>query len=151
MTATSGPGLPASSVQALRDLITESKALRKDIDLDRRLWRQRIRLGLVLVAVAVLLLGGLLSLTVRFEQDRKGRSAANIAELREIQAVNERIADCTTAGGACYERGASRTGDAIAQLARLQIAINLCGRESGNDTMAEMERCVAAKSKAAAK
>lgn len=145
------PAMPADGIQALRDLITESRAMREGIETDRQLWRVRIRAGLALVAVAVLLIGGLLTLTIRFEQERKERSSANLANLEQIRAVNERIADCTTVGGECYDRGAARTGQAIAELARLQIAIELCGRDADNDTVAEMERCVAAKSKPAAK
>ncbi len=143
------PAMPADGIQALRDLVTESRAMRAAIDVDRQVWKIRIRLVLGAVAVAVVMIGGLLSLTVRFEQERKGRSAANIAELQEIQAVNSRIADCTTAGGECYERGQERTGAVLAEVTRIQILVDLCGREPGNDTLAEMERCVAAKVKAA--
>ena len=144
-TPTSGPALPGSSVQALRDLIAESRSLREDIDLDRRLWKQRIRVGLALIVVVVLMIGGLLTIVVQ----NRFRSNQNAEILRQQVHLNQQIADCTTEGGKCSQRGAQRTGEAIAELARLQIAIDLCGREPDNDTMPEMERCVAARSKAA--
>ncbi len=135
--------LPADGIQALNDLVAESRAMREGIAVDRQLWRVRIRAGLVLVAIAVLLIGGQLSLTIRFEQERKERSAANIENLRRIEAINERIADCTTAGGDCYEQGQKRTGAVLVEVTRIQILVDLCGRVADNDTLAEMERCVA--------
>ncbi len=137
--------MPADGIQALRDLVDESKALREGIETDRQLWKVRIRLGLILVVVAVVMIGGLLTIVVQ----NRFRSNQNAEILRQQVHLNQQIADCTTEGGKGSQRGASRYSAAIAELARVQIAVNGCGREQGNDTVAEMEKCVAAKVKAA--
>jgi hypothetical protein len=140
---TNSPNLPADGIQALNDLVAESRALREGIDTDRQLWKIRIRMGLALVVVAVVMIGGLLTIVVQ----NRLRSNQNSEILRRNAELSELIADCTTTGGECYERGQRRTGGAVAEVARLQILIELCGQDRGNDTEAELQRCVAARTK----
>jgi hypothetical protein len=58
----------------------------------------------------------------------------------------EQIEDCTTTDGDCYKRGQQRTSGAIVEVVRAQVLIELCGQDPDNDTAAELQRCVAAKS-----
>jgi hypothetical protein len=111
----------------------------------RRRRAERWMMGL-LVALSLVIVG-LSMLVIRFEADRRDRSAANAEILRRNAQLSEQIADCTTAGGECYERGAQRTGQAVAELARVQILIEVCGHDPDNDTVAEMNRCVEAEAK----
>lgn len=140
MTASgNGPALSAASVQTLRDLITESQALRQELDADRAMWRVRTRYALLMCVAVAVMVGGLLTIVVQ----NRLRSNENGEILRRNTEISEQIADCTTAGGDCYERGQARTGGAIAELVRAQIIVEACGRVPGNDTAAEIQACVA--------
>ncbi len=135
--------LPETNVQALRDLITESKALRRELDQDRAMWRIRTRYALLMVVAILLMVGGLLTIVVQFETERRDRSAANAANVRKVTEISERIADCTTEGGTCYKQGQARTAGVLAEVVRAQIAVEWCGRDPQVGSRAELEACVA--------
>lgn len=127
---------PAGLDGSLSALVDEAKALRADVrnaeQARQRAERARRRAsqvnlaGLALVAALV----GLL-LVVAWSAVR----------------TNARIADCTTAGGACYEEGGRRTGTAIADIIRAQMFVSECARqwpgEVGPTYDVKLERCVA--------
>ncbi len=137
------PALSADGVAALRDLITESQSLRKELDADRTLWRVRSRYALLMIVAIGAMVGGLLTLVIQFEAERRDRSAANAANVRNIAEISERIADCTTEGGTCYREGQARTAGVLAEVVRAQVAVEWCGRSSDVDTRAELQACVA--------
>lgn len=142
-----GPDLPANGVQALRDLITESRALREGIDHDREMWRARVRMNAVLMVVVLLAIGGLATIVVQFEMDRRQRSSINSELIRQNARTSELIADCTTEGGDCYRKGQARSATAVQGAIRGYLAVAQCQRVT--DTDAELERCVARKLAAA--
>ncbi len=134
--------LPEANVQALRDLISESQALRKELDQDRAMWRIRTRYALLMIVATLLMVGGLLTIVIQFEVERRERSAANAANVRKITEISERIADCTTEGGVCYRDGQARTAGVLAEVVRAQVAVEWCGRDPDVDSRAELEACV---------
>lgn len=143
------PGGAIHLSRALTDLISESQALRRDVSANERARlvaaKASRRVNQVnTVVVALLLLFVALILTVTWQNNQLGR---------QVKQGNERIADCTTAGGACYEQSAARTGAAVADIVRASVYVAECSRlypnESGPDYDAKLERCVAAKLAAA--
>jgi len=150
---TSTPPLPEQPTsgavpigQSLRDLIGEAQALRIDVQESeaarRRAELAQRRFSIVLGAALALLtlFSVLLFVVVRQLYDTADRN----------RALNERIADCTTAGGTCYERSGERTGAAVQQLVRSQLYIIECSRElpiaenpPGDAFDARFEKCVA--------
>jgi hypothetical protein len=95
----------------LKQVIEEAKAVR---EIARIAEKARTRLVLVVLAVAtlgVLLLIGVLWIGV------------------SNQNLSRTIADCTTAGGTCYEQSRSRTTSVIDQVIDAQIATIECRNE----------------------
>ncbi len=129
---TTDPSTPRGS-SALADLLAavkaESEQLRADVHRAEEARRRANRINTVLLLVAVVLV-----------------AAAGLVGW-QVKATSDRVADCTTAGGTCYEEGRERTGAAIATLTRISIYVSQCGRlypgESGPEFDAKIERCVA--------
>lgn len=125
---------PASEqlVAALASVVdgfkSESAALRADIKSKERERRRETRVLLVLVALLLAV------------------AATVLVVAWESYQNNSRIADCTTAGGKCYEEGKVRTGQAITSVLRAQIALGECSRlypgESGPAYDAKLRACV---------
>jgi hypothetical protein len=121
---------------SLASLIAESQALRSDVhgaEAARRRANQ-INLGvLALLAIFVALLVAI--------------GWQNNQVVRQTQQTNNRMADCTTPGGVCYEQGQKRTAAAITALTKISIYVSQCSRlfpgESGPQYDAKIERCVA--------
>jgi hypothetical protein len=71
----------------------------------------------------------------------------------QVRDTNARVADCTTAGGACYREGQRRTGAAVGDITRASVYVAECARirpgESGPVYDAYLEQCVAEKLEAA--
>lgn len=132
--------LPAHLSQSLDSLGDAAAALTAEVREDRADRRRQDRRMMALLAVAVLLLGGLLTLVVQFDADRRERSAAFAEILRQNARTSELIADCTTEGGDCYAKGQARGQDAVRGAIRGYIAVAQCQRVT--DTDAELERCV---------
>lgn len=124
--------LPAHLTETLNNLGDAARALTDEVRADRRARRHRDRRMMALLVVLALLVVALAALGLM----NRRTNEQNAELVRQIK-------DCTTAGGACYERGQARTGSAVAQVVRAQVFIDLCGRDPGNDTAAEMQACVA--------
>lgn len=146
-----------NAVTTLRDdlgkLVDEAQALREDVqraekraarDAEDRRRATIVGVGaLVLVTLALVLMA--VFMVILFGAVRQIDSVAT-----RNAALNERIADCSTAGGKCYEEGAKRTGQAIQQLIDSQLYIIECSRElpiaenpPGPAFDAKFEKCVA--------
>lgn len=133
-TTPSGDGGDLAS--SLMQLAVEARALRSDVRADseqRR--RENQRMFAVFLVVAVVM-AGLLVIGV---QNRR-INGQNAEIIRRNEQISTQIADCTTAGGVCYERGSQRTGAAIAELVRSNKAIALCARIVESE--AALDRCV---------
>lgn len=98
--------------------------------------RKATRLIAAAIVVAIVVLAGLAFLVVQDTQ----RRAQSRDLVRQNAETSQRIADCTTAGGQCYEDGARRSGAAIAELIRAQAAVGRC--TVSEDTVAEYDLCV---------
>jgi hypothetical protein len=128
--------LAASLRDSLADVVDESRALRGDIHSAERARRRSNRINLGVLGVLITLVALLLAVTWQ-----NNRLAHQVSE------TNTRIADCTTAGGKCYEDGRARTGAAISDIIRAQVFVAECARlwpgESGPAFDRKMEACVA--------
>ncbi len=122
------PGIVALQ-SSLATVADATNALRADVQAAEKASIRRTRINLVLVGVLVLLVGAVLAIGWQLKQ------------------TNDRVADCTTVGGKCYEEGRKRTGEAIRSLTRISIYVSQCGRlwpgESGPEYDKKLERCVA--------
>lgn len=117
--------------RALERVADVSRGVRGDVAEANRVRRRDNTVTLVLAAVIVLLLAGALTLTVQ-----------NAKIARQNREISRQVADCTTAGGRCYQEGQRRTGEAVADIARMQVLVEVCGSQPGVDTVAEVQRCV---------
>lgn len=122
--------------QSLGEILTESQALRTDVHAAEQARTKATRLNLmVLVALCVPIL---LLLALAWQNNRLAR---------ELHDTNDRIADCTAAGGVCYEEGRKRTGTAIQDVISAEIFMAQCARlfpdEAGPAYDRKLENCVA--------
>lgn len=126
----------AALSSSLTAIVEESQSLRTDVHAAERARRAQsyFTLGVLWFVVLLVLLTG----TVTWQNNQLAR---------EVQKTNERIASCTTAGGACYEEGRQRTGSAISDIIRSEIFMAECSRlypnESGPAYDRKLETCVA--------
>jgi hypothetical protein len=127
---------PRDPGELLSALLSESQRLRADVRERER--RQRRLMGLI-AAATVLCLVLVTSVVVLLAQSRQ-RGNDSRALLRNNAATNQRIADCTTVGGKCYEEGVKRSAAFIQLLLQGQKQIALC--RSKSDTTAELEKCI---------
>lgn len=127
------PGSVSPAVAALQTSLAAvadaTNGLREDVRMAQKESARKTRISFVLIAVLGILL--VLVLAVSFQ----------------LKKTNDHIADCTTAGGQCYEEGRQRTGGAIATLTRISVYVSQCGRlwpgESGPEYDRKLEQCVA--------
>lgn len=110
---------------AARALSEETRADREERRAERQAQRRRDRLTLTLIGLVAVLVVALGAIAWNNRQTYK------------------RIEDCTTTGGKCNEESQKRVGGAISQLVGAQVVIEACGRVPDNDTVAEIEACVA--------
>lgn len=128
-----------SVADALRDalspLITESKALRTDMRASDAIQRRRIMINLGGLAVVGLLVFWLAVMVYQNNQLSQ-----------QLNNVTAQIADCTTAGGTCYEQGSSRTSTAIGDIIAANVFMAECARlfpgEVGPAYDKKLEKCV---------
>jgi hypothetical protein len=111
------PMTAASAPKTVNALLAEVSKLDGSVKRANRRGRWKDTILILLVIGVCVLLAGMYSVVV------DNRDTGNV------------MADCTTPGGECYERGNARTGEAIAELDRRgmfsSIAIVLCSRELG--------------------
>lgn len=128
--------LPDQPLQkSLADLIGESQALRADVHTAEQARRQASRINLLAVGVLAVFVALLIVVTWQNNQ-----------LAHQVQDTNERMADCTTPGGACYAQSTKRTGDAITDVLLGYVYVSQCARlypgESGPAFDRKMEQCV---------
>ncbi len=118
------PQTVAELRQSLAELITESQALRTDVrkaELARRQAEEARRRTNILVSSALAVIAVLIGLVlaVGWQNNQIGKQTQAAAE--QAQDTKERMADCTTPGGTCYDESRKRTGGAIADVIRAQL------------------------------
>jgi hypothetical protein len=147
MTQTVNPNHDPSALLAA--LIAESQKLRADVvqredrrrtEADARDRRQRKLIAFICagIVVAIVLIIGVVVLLVQ----SRARGADTRALLRANAAINQRIADCTTVTGACYQEGAQRSSVAVQQLLRAQEGIALCRAKTEPGSVTELQQCI---------
>lgn len=139
--------LPAHLTETLNNLGDAAMALTDEVRADRGRREEEARavaasqhrqnrIMVALLVIVALLVGGLLTMGLQ----NRARSSQNAQILRETAVTSERIADCTTVGGTCYQQSAARTGQAVQMIVRAQIYLSGCQKIA--DTDAEVEQCV---------
>jgi len=136
---------PAVALRSsLSALIEESKALRTDVH-GAEAARKRanvINLGVLLLLASFV---GLL-LLLNWQNNQLAH---------QVNQTNKQIADCTTAGGKCYQQGSQRTGTAIGDIIRAELYMAECSRmypgEAGPGYDRKLEACVYGRLLAASK
>lgn len=135
-TPTSGVPGAAALAPALAALVSEAAALRGDLHAAETARRRASRINLTvlgLLAAFVLLLLGAGWQTYRLTH--------------ELSKTQKQIADCSTAGGVCYEDTRARTSSAIQDIIRAEIFMAECARlypgEVGPTYDRKLEACVA--------
>lgn len=130
--------------RSLTELIEESQALRMDVKRAERQRRKENQINLGLTGILVIFV--LIVLGVAWQNNQITHNTAE---------TNRQIADCTTAGGTCYNEGRARTSAAIGDLIKATVYMSECARlypgESGPAFDAKLEQCVADKLEAARK
>lgn len=125
---------------ALKDLLgtfqAEAEATRSAIELHENNRRKQLRWGLAIMACMAVIMGMVLGILLQNRQ--KSEQSREI--LRRNGVLSQQIADCTTAGGKCYEEGAKRSGQAVGQLIAAIEEIAVCDKVSGSGV--EVRACV---------
>jgi hypothetical protein len=120
----------------LAALIDEAQALRTDVRSAEQARRRASQINLGVLILLIIFVGLLMAVT--WQNNRLSH---------EVAKGNARIADCTTAGGKCYDDGKKRTGSAIGDIIRAEIFMAECARqwpgESGPTFDRKLEACVA--------
>lgn len=129
---------PSTIADALQPLLDEAEALRSDVHAaeNARKLSARYNLGMLgLVAVGLVAV-----LAIGYQNNKLGHQVAQ---------ANATLADCTVPGGVCYQEGQARTGKAIQDVLRAEIAVSECARlfpgESGTAYDKKIEACVYAR------
>lgn len=129
---------------SLAALLHESRSLRTDVHAAEVARRKTALINLGVLGLLVLFVILLLTVTIQNNQLAK-----------QVRVTNDRMVDCTVAGGKCYDEGTRRTGTAIADIVRADIYVAECARqrpgESGPAFDAFIETCVTDKLAAVAK
>lgn len=137
---------PVDLAASLQDLVEESQALRSDVAAretrqraEARIKERRTRMAIIAVAVGLVIAIALTSIVVVLLVQSRQRGAETRKLIRGSTEVSQQIADCTTAGRPCYERGAKRSQALIAALMKNQVDVALC--QDTTDTPAELKVC----------
>lgn len=125
----------ASPADSLLALIEESRQLRADVRAKAETQRRTALVALAGVVVALLMLVAQLTILVQNRQ----RSNETRALIQDNSSTSQQIADCTTAGGKCYEEGTKRSAALIGGLLAAVEEIAVCNKAS--DTAAEARAC----------
>ncbi len=65
-----------------------------------------------------------------------------IYDVTVAAATREKIADCTTPNGECYQRGEERTGEVLIDVGEIVRLTMACADKAGVQTEEEIQRCV---------
>lgn len=130
------PGSVADAMrEALAPLVTESQELRNDMRTSDEIQRKRnmISMGVMgTIAAAMILMAFMVYQTNQVAQ--------------QMRSITETMAECTTPGGPCYEKGNARTATAIGDIIAANIYMAQCARlypgEVGPEYDAKLNKCV---------
>lgn len=60
----------------------------------------------------------------------------------EAEQQRDRLIDCTTPGGRCFEDSQKRTADAVGNLNEITVFAAACADKAGVNTVAQIQACV---------
>ena len=134
----SRPSAQATEAELRRHLdsiLDEAQRLRSDVH-GAEVARKRANL---INSVVLIVLAGFVAMLFAVVV-QANRTAAQAAQ------TNRQVADCTTAGGTCYEEGRRRTSQAISDILKVSIYMAECARlypgEAGPEYDRKLEACV---------
>lgn len=84
-------------------------------------------IGLMLAGIA----GGLGTIAVQNNQ-----------VLLNVQTGTDRLVDCTTPGGKCYEQGSRSQSAAVKTINEMSVYAAYCAHKPDNDTVQEIKSCI---------
>jgi hypothetical protein len=128
--------LPANLSETLNNLGDAARALTEEVRADRVRQRRRSVIDTTLLVLVAVLVLALFMIVLQ----NRARSDENAAILRQTALTGERIADCTTVGGKCYEQGGQRAASAVQMVIRAEIYKDSCSKVEVTD--AAIEQCV---------
>jgi hypothetical protein len=71
------------------------------------------------------------------------RISARNNELNELTVkISQRLEDCTTPSGACYQESNARTGEAIGSINQITIIAAACADQQGVATENDIRKCI---------
>ena len=136
--AMSDPGRQTANsalTEMLAPLIEEARGLREAVHDDnvqrRRELRRVLVVGVILSVMMLLMLGLFWQNQQRAQQSRQ--------VIRQSADTSQRIADCTTPGGQCYEQGSKRTAGAVNAI----LYIDVCVARNPQASLDELRACAA--------
>lgn len=124
--------------EMIAPLVEEAHQLRAVVQADGAQRRRESRQMMAIVVVALLMVAGL---GVLILQDRQ-RRAQNAQILRQNAETSRQIADCTTAGGKCYEQSQRRSAAIVGNMVESNLLIARCAKSTS--TAEALDACVAA-------
>ncbi len=136
------PGLTAVG-ELMRPLIEQANELTAAVKHDG-MERRRENRRIMAIALALLML---VTINVAILMQNRARSAETREIIRNSAATSERIADCTTAGGECYERSQRSAQDFLGQILIMNQYVVQCAKVTNTDD--ELQACVTERVKAA--
>lgn len=120
---------------SLATLVAESQALRNDVAQAEQARKRATAINISVLGVVAVFTALLLAIGYQNNQ-----------LVKRTDETNRRVADCTTAGGRCYEQGRARTHEAIEDVLRVSVYMAECSRlypnESGPEYDRKLESCV---------
>jgi len=103
---------------------------------------QMVHASLLALGVAVAVALAFIVLAQGYQLQKLGGVAA------DTKRNSDRLVDCTTPGGKCYEQGRSATSGAVGTINRITIAAVYCSGKLGlSATIGDLTACVTAQTK----
>lgn len=123
-----GEEIVAALLTPLTELAAQSRELRTDVHRAEQARKRANQLTMVLLGAVTLFVAALAVIGY------------------QVTTTNQRVVDCTTPGGRCYQQGQERTAQAVGDVLRVSVYMAECSRlfpnESGPEFDRKLERCV---------
>jgi len=116
----------------------EAEATRRAIE-DRSRAQRRINAWLMGFVAVTCVLAALVIVILLQNRQSSAKSRQLISDTAHL---SEQIADCTTVGGACYQRGQQRLTGAYDHLTLVGIYTKICLRDQPDATAQQLKSCV---------
>ena len=106
-------------------------------------WKQRLDATLRILVIMAVITTMVTTGFVVWSLVELQRLSKNSNELNQLTVtISERLQDCTTPGGSCYEQSRSGSSGAIRDINNITIAAAACADREGVDTVADIRKCI---------